>query len=75
MSPVLIKEQNSAITGQSEFHRLPDEVMAFCPICKTHQTIFFEGNSMIPTRKFRQDGEQVYHDCSSVRPCRLYRGS
>ena len=50
------------------------EAVAFCPECKAFQTVWFSGNTLIPTRKFNQAGSQVYHDCGSSQPCRLYYG-
>jgi hypothetical protein len=48
------------------------EAMAFCPLCKTFQTVWINGNRLMPTRKFSQINGQIYHDCGSRRPCRLY---
>ena len=48
------------------------EVMAFCPQCKTLQAIWLNGNALMPNRKFSQIGDQVYHECGSSQPCRLY---
>ena len=48
------------------------EVMAFCPQCKTLQAILINGNTLIPNRKFSQIGSQIYHECGSSQPCRLY---
>ena len=51
------------------------EATAFCPRCKTFQTVWIEGNTLMPTRKFYQIGNQIYHDCGSSQSCRLYRSS
>jgi hypothetical protein len=48
-----------------------DEVVAFCPNCNTYETLWFEGDRLMQTRKFHQSGDKIYHDCGSVRPCRL----
>lgn len=48
------------------------EVMAFCPQCKALQAIWINGNALVPNRKFSQIGDQVYHECGSSQPCRLY---
>jgi hypothetical protein len=48
------------------------EVSAYCPRCKTFETLWFNGGVMIHTRKFTQNGEQVYHDCNTEEPCRLF---
>ncbi len=49
-----------------------NEVLAYCPKCKTFETLCFTGGVMVPTRKFYQNSNQVYHDCSSEEPCRLF---
>ena len=49
-----------------------DEVVVFCPGCKAFQTVWFTNGNMMPTRKFRLQGGQIYHDCGSRAPCRLY---
>ncbi len=51
---------------------LPDEVIVVCPKCKTLETLWFSSGFLIPTRKFRQSGNQVYHDCGSMEPCNFY---
>ncbi len=51
------------------------ELLAFCPACKSLETIWFDEGVLMSTRKFTQHGDQVYHDCGSDRPCRLYRDS
>jgi hypothetical protein len=50
----------------------PDEVIVVCPKCKTLETLWLSAGFLVPTRKFRQYGRQVYHDCGSVEPCSLY---
>jgi hypothetical protein len=50
------------------------EAVAFCPHCKALQTIWFNDGTLMPTRKFNQIGSQIYHDCGSGQPCRLYHG-
>ncbi len=49
-----------------------NEVLAYCPKCKTFETLFFNSEVMVRTRKFSQEGKQVYHDCGSEEPCRLF---
>lgn len=51
-----------------------DEVIAFCPNCKTVETLFLEDFNLMPTQKFSQRGNQIYHSCGSDRPCCLYHG-
>jgi hypothetical protein len=54
---------------------LPDirEFVVFCPGCKTLETLWFNDGWLMQTRKFNQRGEQVFHDCGTPEPCRLYR--
>lgn len=56
-------------------HFLPDiyEVVAFCPGCKTLETLYLNNGLLMQTRKFNQQGEQVFHSCDTPEPCRLYR--
>jgi hypothetical protein len=49
-----------------------EEVMAFCHQCKALQTIWLNGSTMMPTQKFTQEGNQIYHNCGSRQPCKLY---
>jgi hypothetical protein len=69
---VLVKKQQLS-TEQATSGILSGEVVAFCPVCKALQTVWFTKGRLVPTRKFSQDGDQVYHDCGSKEPCRLYR--
>ena len=48
------------------------ELIAFCPQCKDIQTVWINQNGMIPTRKFIQKEDQIYHDCGTGQACRLY---
>jgi hypothetical protein len=48
------------------------EVVAFCPQCKALQTVWISDDKLVPTRKFTQEGKDIYHDCGSSQPCRLY---
>lgn len=49
-----------------------DEVIVVCPKCKTLETLWLSAGFLIPTRKFRQNGNRVYHDCGSNEPCDFY---
>ena len=51
---------------------LPRELLAFCPSCKALEIVRFAGTEMIPTRKFVQKRNRVYHACGSDTPCRLH---
>ena len=56
-------------------HSIPGvhELVAFCPGCKTLETLWFNNGWLMQTRKFNQQGKQVFHDCGTPEPCRLYR--
>jgi hypothetical protein len=46
--------------------------MAFCPGCKAFQTVWLQNNRLMSTRRFTQEGSQVFHSCGSELPCQLY---
>jgi hypothetical protein len=71
MSPVLIKEKKPSATVEAG--HLSGEAMAFCPVCKEFQTLWFTNGKLMQIRKFSQRDGKVYHDCGSDEPCRLYR--
>jgi len=48
-----------------------EELVALCPKCKAFETLWFNGDKMVPTRKYIQIGKRVYHDCGSQEPCHL----
>ena len=48
------------------------EIVAFCPKCKALETLTYTNEGIIPTAKFTQRGNSVYHGCESEVPCRLY---
>ncbi len=50
-----------------------NELVAFCPNCKTLETLWFSADKLMKTRKFIQVNSHIYHDCGSTEPCRLYR--
>ena len=50
-----------------------DELVAFCPGCKALETLWFSNGKVALSRKFNQQSSQVYHDCGTSEPCRLYR--
>jgi hypothetical protein len=35
--------------------------------------LWFSNGWLMPTRKFSQVNSELYHDCGSQEPCRLYR--
>ena len=49
------------------------EATAFCPGCSTFETVWFLNGDLMPTRKFAQVGQRLFHDCGTSRPCWLYR--
>ena len=49
------------------------ELVAFCPKCKTLETLWFTGDKLIRTQRFNEENDRVYHDCGSKESCRLYR--
>lgn len=49
------------------------ELVAFCPSCFAMETLYFTDEGLLPTRKFHQEGNKVYH-CPG-QSCRLYRSS
>ena len=51
------------------------ELVVFCPGCKTLEVLWFSKGGLMPTRKFNQADDQVYHDCGFGEPCRLFRHS
>jgi|GEM_PF-1093289 len=60
---------------KNDFDILPEEnsqLVAFCPVCKALETLYFASDCLIETRKFSQGNGKVYHDCGSREPCRLY---
>ncbi len=48
-----------------------EEIVVFCPKCKTMETLWFAVDKLVQTRKFSQEDTLVYHDCGSSEPCRL----
>ena len=50
----------------------PVEVMAFCPGCKAFQTVWLNGSNLMSTRRFSQEGSQIFHNCGSDLSCHLY---
>ena len=50
----------------------PVEVMAFCPGCKAFQTVWLSGSRLMSTRRFSQEGSQIFHNCGSDLACQLY---
>jgi hypothetical protein len=56
-------------------HRIstvPNEFIIFCPKCGTFETVCLIEDRLVPTKKFSQVGDGIYHDCGSSEPCYLY---
>ena len=69
-----VKEERESNIQRVEYGSSSGEAMAFCPLCKALQTVWINEGTLMPTRKFNQVGNQIYHDCGSSQPCRLYYG-
>ena len=67
-----VKEERVSNIQKAEYGIWSGEAVACCPKCKAFQTVWIDGNKLMPTRKFIQEGNQIYHDCGSSQPCRLY---
>jgi hypothetical protein len=48
------------------------DVVVLCPRCKTMETISLNDKGIVPTRRFTQTADAVFHACGSNLPCRLY---
>jgi hypothetical protein len=72
MTLTAVKEERIARARDKKYVAEPVEVMAFCPGCKAFQTVWLEGERLMSTRRFIQEGSQVYHNCGADQPCQLY---
>ena len=61
------------VTPSTKYSRLLDEVVVYCPGCKTLETLTFSRDRLATNRKFSQSNSHIYHNCGSAEPCRLYR--
>lgn len=43
------------------------ELVASCPHCRTFETLLFRGEELVPTKRFMQRGDLIYHDCGSTK--------
>jgi hypothetical protein len=73
MTTVVVREPKTAEVVTEDREAWSGEVVVLCPKCKALQTIQVAGDSILPTRKYVQRGSQIYHDCGSAEPCRLFR--
>jgi len=75
MPVALLKRETPSVTNDVGviISSETDEVVAFCLRCKTLETLYLSSGQLTPTRKFSQNDGHIYHDCGSIKPCRLYR--
>jgi hypothetical protein len=75
MTLTLVKQPESATSEPMTVDVLADEreLVVFCPKCKTLETLWFTNGWLMPARKFSKMNGELYHDCGSQEPCRLYR--
>ncbi len=67
-----VKAQLGVRRSLSVYGSKERELLASCPTCKTFETLWFKGDVLIPTKRFAQGlNKRVYHDCGSLKPCRL----
>lgn len=74
MTLLAVREEES-YSGESGRNGWSGEAAAFCPQCKAFQTVWISNGKLMPTRKFFQEGSQVFHDCGSNQPCRIFRNA
>jgi hypothetical protein len=72
MTLTAVKEERVSRVKEKTSVTEPVEVMAFCPGCKAFQTVWLNGNTLMSTRRFIQEGNQIYHNCGSDQACHLY---
>ncbi|MBA7476969.1 hypothetical protein ES707_12365 [subsurface metagenome] len=49
------------------------ELVCQCPKCLCFETLYFKGDILIMTKRFKQGSDQrVYHDCGTDKACRLF---
>ena len=72
MTITAAREAKGTAVGVRTHHNEAEEVMVYCKQCKALQTIWLNGTTMLPTQKFTQQGDYIYHNCGSNQPCRLY---
>ncbi len=77
MAPVLTEQKIHSIREQVApgitLNAPEKEMVTWCPQCGSVETLMFAGNVLVPTRKFHQENGKIYHDCGTIKPCRLYR--
>ncbi|MFC2022785.1 hypothetical protein ACFLTL_01300 [Chloroflexota bacterium] len=73
MVPVSIERRKTTRRGSRIIEADTSGIVAFCPKCKTLETLWFACDILIQTTRFHQNSGRVYHECGSVEPCHLYR--
>ena len=73
MQATLVKPVQGLAGSEAGLFHGVQELVVYCPGCKTLETLSFNEGWLMQTRKFSQRNGQVYHDCGSIRPCRLYK--
>ena len=73
MTTMTIEKEKTAALPELATNIQSGEAMVFCPKCKATQSVFIQDRRLMPTRKFSQVGRNIYHDCGSTQPCRIYR--
>jgi hypothetical protein len=75
MPVALLKSETPSVTSDvgAFISSKTDEVVAFCPGCKTLETLYLSSGQLTPNRKFSQNDGHIYHVCGSIKPCQLYR--
>lgn len=68
--PILVPQTNRSI-AQTIISPGITDCLAYCPHCKAMQTVQFQRESLIPTRKFHEAAGRVWHDCGSPLACGL----
>ncbi|TET42035.1 MAG: hypothetical protein E3J66_04345 [Dehalococcoidia bacterium] len=64
MSIAIAQQPKSGVTKEVQQSAAAStrELIAFCPKCKTLETLWFAGDVLMQTRKFSQEDARVYHD-------------
>ena len=71
-STTLTSEKSNMKTILLINNEVSRDVTAFCPRCKTMETLSLNGEVMAPNRRFTQRASEVYHACGSDLPCHLF---
>ena len=72
MTLISVKEKRGSMVGEGSNNSQSEEVIAYCPQCKALQTVWLNDTTLMPTIKFTQQRDYIYHNCGARQPCRLY---